>query len=71
MSEYVNALKVGATALMLELLEERIVPDVELLDPVKAIRDISRDLSYRWEVQLKDGTLTTAGDIQYKYLAHR
>ena len=53
---------------MLELLEERIVPDVELLDPVKAIRDISRDLSYRWEVQLKDGTFTTAGDIQYKYL---
>lgn len=68
MSEYATALKVGTTALMLELLEERIVPDVKLLDPVQAIRDISRDLTYRWEVQLEDGRYTTATDIQSEYL---
>ncbi len=68
MSEYATALKVGTTALMLELLEERIVPDVKLLDPVQAIRDISRDLSYRWEVQLEDGRYTTATEIQAEYL---
>ena len=68
MSEYATALKVGTTALMLELLEERIVPDVKLLDPVQAIRDISRDLSYRWEVQLEDGRHTTATEIQAEYL---
>ena len=68
MSEYATALKVGTTALMLELLEERIVPDIKLLDPVQAIREISRDLEYRWEVQLEDGSYTTAGEIQYQYL---
>ncbi len=68
MSEYATALKVGTTALMLELLEERIVPDIKLLDPVQAIREISRDLEYRWEVQLEDGSYTTASEIQYRYL---
>jgi proteasome accessory factor A len=68
MSEYATALKVGTTALMLELLEERIVPDVKLLDPVQAIRDVSRDLTYRWEIQLEDGRYTTATDIQSEYL---
>ncbi|MDP7448797.1 MAG: proteasome accessory factor PafA2 family protein [Candidatus Latescibacteria bacterium] len=68
MSEYATALKVGTTALMLELLEERIIPEVKLLDPVQAIRDISRDLDYKWVVQLEDGSFTTALEIQRQYL---
>jgi proteasome accessory factor A len=68
MSDYATALKVGTTALMLELLEERVVPDVKLLDPVQAIRDISRDLTGKWEVQLEDGSYTTALEIQRQYL---
>lgn len=68
MSEYATALKVGTTALMLELLEERIVPDVKLLDPVQAIRDISRDLTCTGGVQLEDGSFTTALEIQRQYL---
>lgn len=68
MSEYATALKVGTTALMLELLEERIVPDVKLLDPVRAIRDISRDLTCTGGVQLEDGSFTTALEIQRQYL---
>ena len=68
MSEYATALKVGTTALVLDLVEERIAPDTGLLDPVKAIRDISRDLSFAWEVQREDGRHTTALEIQYEYL---
>ena len=68
MSEYATALKVGTTALMLELLEERIVPEVKMLDPVQAIRDISRDMTFRWEVQLEDGRYTTALEVQRRYL---
>ncbi|MFC1525757.1 proteasome accessory factor PafA2 family protein [Candidatus Latescibacterota bacterium] len=68
MSEYATALKVGTTALMLDLLEDRVTPEVALLDPVQAIRDISRDLSCAWEVQLDDGRYTTALEIQYEYL---
>ena len=68
MSEYATALKVGTTALILDLLEDQVVPDIKLLDPVQAIRDISRDLSFKWEVQLEDGSYTTASDIQFEYL---
>ena len=68
MSEYATALKVGTTALILQLLEERIIPEVRLLDPVQAIRDISRDMSYQWEVQLEDGRYTTATEVQRHYL---
>jgi hypothetical protein len=68
MSEYVTALKVGTTALILDLIEERLIPEINLLDPVKAIREISRDLSYKWEVQLADGRYTTATEIQRHYL---
>ena len=45
MSEYVTALKVGTTALILDMIEERLIPEIDLLDPVQAIRDISRDCS--------------------------
>ena len=68
MMEYATALKVGTTALVLQLLEEGIVPDIKLLDPVQAIRDISRDLTFKWEVQLEDGRYTTAAEIQREYL---
>lgn len=71
MMEYATALKVGTTALVLQLLEEHerlICDDVKLLDPVQAIRDISRDMTYRWEVQLEDGSYTTATEIQRTYL---
>ena len=71
MMEYATALKVGTTALVLQLLEEQervICDDIKLLDPVQAIRDISRDMTYRWEVQLEDGRYTTATEIQRTYL---
>ncbi|MEE3259464.1 MAG: proteasome accessory factor PafA2 family protein [Candidatus Latescibacterota bacterium] len=67
MMEYATALKVGTTALVLQLLEERIVPDIKLLDPVQAIRDISRDTAYKWEVRLEDGSYSTATEIQREY----
>jgi proteasome accessory factor A len=71
MMEYATALKVGTTALVLQLLEEQervICDDIKLLDPVQAIRDISRDMTYHWEVQLEDGRYTTATEIQRTYL---
>ena len=71
MMEYATALKVGTTGLVLQLLEEQervICDDIKLLDPVQAIRDISRDMTYCWEVQLEDGRYTTATEIQRAYL---
>ena len=68
MMEFATALKVGTTGLVLQLLEEGIVPEIKLLDPVQAIRDISRDMSCRWEIQLEDGSYTTAAEVQREYL---
>ncbi len=68
MMEFATALKVGTTGLVLQLLEEGIVPEIRLLDPVQAIRDISRDMSFRWEIQLEDGSYTTAAEVQREYL---
>lgn len=68
MMEFATALKVGTTGLVLQLLEEGIVPEIKLLDPVQAIRDISRDMSFRWEIQLEDGSYTTAAEVQREYL---
>jgi proteasome accessory factor A len=68
MSEYATALKVGTTALVLRLLEEGVVPEVRLLDPVHAVRSISRDPEYRWEVQLESGRYANAVEVQREYL---
>ncbi|MSR82090.1 MAG: hypothetical protein EXS58_04090 [Candidatus Latescibacteria bacterium] len=68
MSEYVTALKVGTTAVLIELLEQEIWPDIRLDNAVDAIRDISRDPTYQWVVQLEDGRHTTAIDLQLTYL---
>jgi len=70
MSEYANALKVGTTALVLNLLERRIFPhDVELDDPVWALKAISRDPTYAWILDRADGGTISAVDVQRRYLA--
>ncbi len=69
MSEYATALKIGTTALVLDLLEEGIVPKkVGLMDAVQATRDISRDQSGRWLVRLENGQVRPAIEIQQAFL---
>src|SRR5258706_11018738 len=69
MSQYATALKVGTTSLVLDLLEEGILPKrVGLMDPVQATRDISRDPHYRWIVRLENGQTRTAMEIQHSFL---
>lgn len=70
MSEYATALKLGTTALVLDCIEQRVVPDaLALADPVGAIKDISRDPAYGWPVTLADGGPSDAVTIQREYLA--
>ncbi len=62
-------LKVGATDLILRLLESRVrMPDVALARPTQAIREVSHDLSGRVRVELSDGRRLTAAEIQVQYL---
>ncbi len=68
-NEFAYALKVGTTALVLRLLEDRLVPaEMTLSQPIVALREVSRDESFRWIVKLIDGQTLGAIDLQRAYL---
>lgn len=69
MSEIATALKIGTTALVLELIEQGNAPHLELANPIEATKAISRDQTYDWIIELKDGRKISAIDIQRLYLA--
>ena len=70
-SPFATALKVGTTALVLTLLEEKnLPPNVVLQDAVEATREISRAGNGRGAVMLEDGQTRDALDIQYGFLEH-
>ncbi len=68
-SEYANALKVGTTALALDLGELGWVPSVELAEPVKALLTVSHDLTLSAPLLTRAGTPTTALAVQHEYHA--
>ncbi|MEZ5244292.1 MAG: Pup--protein ligase [Acidimicrobiales bacterium] len=70
MSEYTNFLKVGACALMLRMLEEPqvVLRDMTLENPIRAIREISHDMTCTRRVRLANGREVSALDIQTEYL---
>ena len=68
MSQFATALKIGTTALVLDLIEEDCAPRLELANPTEAIKNISRDETCRWELELRDGQTTSALDVQQRYL---
>ena len=67
MSPFANALKIGTTACILTLLENGLLPnDLTLLDAVQATREISRDPTQRWIVELENGQTIGALDVQWR-----
>ena len=70
MSPFATALKVGTTACVLSLLEEgRLPKNLILNDAVQSTRDISRDASGEWLVQLENGKTIGALDVQWQFYA--
>ena len=70
MIETTTLLKVASTRLVLEMLEAGIeVPDMAVSHPVRAIREISRDLTGRRRVSLASGATMSALEIQREFLA--
>jgi proteasome accessory factor A len=68
-NEYAYMLKVGTTLLVLRLLEDRLVPEnLHLIQPLMALRDVSRDQSFQWPVMLGDGSVISAIELQREYL---
>ena len=71
MSEYATFLKIGTTAILLRMLEEPnvIMRDMTLENPIRAIREISHDMTCTRKVRLANGREATALEIQSEYLS--
>ena len=70
MSEYSTFLKVGAASILLRMLEEPnvVLRDMTLENPIRAIREISHDITCRRRVRLANGREVSALEIQSEYL---
>ncbi|MEY2547065.1 MAG: Pup amidohydrolase [Verrucomicrobiota bacterium] len=68
MSEWATAMKIGTTAMVLDLIERGEAPQLEIAQPIDANKSISRDQTYDWIIELKDGRKISAIDVQRIYL---
>ena len=69
MSETTTLLKVGATDLVLRMIEAgTVMRDLSLENPIRAIRDVSHDMTGQRRVRLANGREACALDIQREYL---
>ncbi len=68
MNEVATYLKVGTTALVLNMIEDEYLPDLTIANPVSALHRISRDVSCTETVRLTDDRRLTAVQIQWEYL---
>ena len=70
MSETTTALKVGSALLVLEMIEAGVeLPDFELSNEIRSIREISRDFSGSTPLDLRNGGTVTALAIQQAFHA--
>jgi proteasome accessory factor A len=69
MSETTMLLKVGATDLVLRMVEAGVVMrDLTLENPIRAIREVSHDMTGRRKVRLANGREASSLEIQTEYL---
>jgi proteasome accessory factor A len=70
MSDFANILKVGSTALVISMIEDEFVDfdEVDLLNPVGVVKDISHDLDMKNIYLTNSGKKFSAIDIQEWYL---
>jgi Pup amidohydrolase len=67
MSEVAIYLKTGTTSIVLDLIEDGKAPNINIINPVEEIKNISADQSWKWIVKTDKGTIP-AVDIQRMYL---
>src|SRR3990172_8333098 len=69
MSEYTIWLRNGVTALVLSMIEDGAIDrNLSLRDPVRSIKEVSRDPTCRKEVELERGGSRSAVQVQAEYL---
>ncbi|GAA2525584.1 depupylase/deamidase Dop [Pilimelia columellifera] len=68
LSEISTYLKVGTTALVLTLIEEKVLSgDLAIADPVSELRAVSHDPTLKHLMRMRDGRRLTALDLQWAY----
>jgi proteasome accessory factor A len=70
MCEVATFLKVGTTAIVLKMIEDRFLPDLSIQGPVAALHAVSRDISCTVTVPLADGRHLSAVQLQWEYFEH-
>jgi proteasome accessory factor A len=69
MSEYASYVKIGTMVALLQMIERDVVfRDLTLENPIRAIREVSHDLTCRRKIKLANGRELSALDIQWEYL---
>ena len=69
MSEFSTFLKVGTTGIILRMIEDNFIEQrFALRNPVKAIRDISDDITCTHQIELQNGKRLSAVELQWQYL---
>src|SRR5215213_263300 len=68
MSETTTMLKVASCDLVLRMIEGVVMRDLTMENPIRAIREISHDVTGRRKVRLANGREASALDIQQEYL---
>jgi Pup amidohydrolase len=69
MSEVCTYLKLGATALVLSMVEDGFLPAApEVANPVKTLHRVSHDLTCAAAIELKDGRTVRPMEVQWHYL---
>src|SRR5881394_1177033 len=69
MNEWTALMKIGITDMVLRMVEENsVMRDLTLENPIRAIREISHDITCRKKVRLANGRELSAIEIQTEYL---
>jgi proteasome accessory factor A len=66
LSEVATFLKLGTTALVLDMIEAKVMPDLTLRQPVSTLHRVSHDPSLTETVELRDGGTLTAVQLQWR-----
>ncbi len=70
MNEVTTLLKVGTADIVLRMIEAGVVMrDLTLENPIRAIREVSHDITGRRKIRLANGKEVSALEIQQEYLA--
>ncbi len=68
LAEYSTLLKVGTTALVLDMIEKGVrFDELRLAEPVRSVHRISHDPTLKTTVELTDGRKVTGLDLQRAY----